>query len=371
MGNIVGNQFGLVASKNQETAITDSKATGNEAKFYITKNNSDNTGTTCNAAGNAEDGIALTINGNVLRGMSKKQEETVNKYIDVNPATVYKFKGTVATYDDLLKLTSVKAGDVYNVTDPTEADYPKETNFAATKDGTGATKDIWDSLGGIGITITTADQLTLGTISNNDKITTFTLSANSDYLNRNKAADCFKIGVEKPIKISSIVEGDIHIPVITMNLGSGLLVDGNNNLSVGDPSLVSGEFLEAASNEQIIEGTSVRFQSFPISVKKSALQTYIKNTIKDTVQGDLSNGITVSTDSNGNRSIGIKLATNYNFINITHRFEDASDILQLRDDINEEYGKGLYISSQALHDLIVRISSSVAAEKIKMALDAK
>lgn len=67
----IGKPFGIVTSKNQATAITESKQTNNAGQFYITKTNDSNTGGVGNTEGNASDAIALTINGNVLRGISK------------------------------------------------------------------------------------------------------------------------------------------------------------------------------------------------------------------------------------------------------------------------------------------------------------
>lgn len=370
MGNIVGNQFGLVASKNQETAITDSKAAGNEAKFYITKNNSDNTGETCNAAGNAKDSIALTINGNVLRGMSKKQEETVNKYIGVNPATVYKFKGTVANYTALTKITSVKAGDVYNVTDPTSAGYPKETNFAAIKDGTGATTGIWDSLGGIGITIATADQLTLGTVSNNSEITTFTLSANSDSSNRNKAADCFQVGATLPILIGSAQNtAGTFIPIIDIDLGTGLRKDFSSRITLSDEA-ISGNFLKATLYTDDINHKS--YMGAPFSINETALDTEIKN-ISDTVISSRASdeyGIynVLDMGSNAHCHLAIHLAQNAWDGSDTILEDVAPNILKIStNDKVGGAGNGLYISSVALetfvNDLInIAISSYLNAK---------
>lgn len=377
MGNIVGNQFGLIASKNQATAITDSKVAGNEAKFYITKNNNSNTGETCNAVGNAKDGIALTINGNVLRGMSDAQEKAVNNFIGVNPAQVYKFKGTVATYSDLTKITKVSAGDVYNVTDPTVRGYPKETNFAATKDGTGATPGIWDSLGGIGIQVSTASNLSIwrgtATIStssdNNTKaFTAVDFQTYSDTSERgNIVADGLTLAVSSGLSIDKgVFANEVPIPIINLNLSSSIKYDSGANLRVSTSIIKQRGILSLTDGD------------FPICIDDDILNNRISTMVASCIPlsslGDGSTGVYMSKDPDKTAMrpvLGIKLATNYNYPNITHTFNDASDILKLRDDINEEHGKGLYISSQALHDLIVEISSSVAADKIKTALNAK
>lgn len=67
----VGKPFGVVTSKNQATAITESKQADNAGQFYITRTNNSNTGGVGNTEGNASEAISLTINGNVLRGISK------------------------------------------------------------------------------------------------------------------------------------------------------------------------------------------------------------------------------------------------------------------------------------------------------------
>ena len=67
----VGKPFGVVTSKNQATAITESKRADNAGQFYITRTNNSNTGGVGNTEGNASEAISLTINGNVLRGISK------------------------------------------------------------------------------------------------------------------------------------------------------------------------------------------------------------------------------------------------------------------------------------------------------------
>lgn len=67
----VGKPFGIVTSQNQATAITESKKADNSGQFYITRTNNTNTGGVGNTEGNASEAISLTINGNVLRGISK------------------------------------------------------------------------------------------------------------------------------------------------------------------------------------------------------------------------------------------------------------------------------------------------------------
>lgn len=347
MGNIVGNQFGLVASKNQKTAITDSKAAGNEAKFYITKNDSNNTGATCNAVGNAEDGIALTINGNVLRGMSKKQEETVNKYIDVNPATVYKFKGTVADYTALTKITSVKAGDVYNVTDPTSAGYPKETNFAATKDGTGATSGIWDPLGGIMVSVSTADNITVSTYPAEAGYQTLTMKSYADTRDRT-AVDAIEIAAAKPITISSRTPNGDSVPTLGLNLGTGLLVDNTNKLVVGAENLVKGNLLSYAPHTQIINGTSVSFQTFPISINENVLNEGVNSRIQSLAVLRTE----VSTNASNTAIILDRGLLTIQIPKYTDNPEQVDGLLCIATNQAKSSANGLYISSTKLKEFV-------------------
>ena len=73
MGNIVGKQFGVVASKDYNTALTESVKEGNQGKFYLTENGgkgfNDITATTDDSRN------TLIVNGNVLRGISKADAE--------------------------------------------------------------------------------------------------------------------------------------------------------------------------------------------------------------------------------------------------------------------------------------------------------
>lgn len=76
---------------------------------------------------------------------------TVGKVVDaaqlaavkVELSKVYKYKGSVATFDDL-PTKNVLNGDVYNV-EAAHGDFPAGTNYAAIVDGSTIT---WDALGG-------------------------------------------------------------------------------------------------------------------------------------------------------------------------------------------------------------------------------
>ena len=84
----VGKPFGIVTSQSQATAITESKKDDNSGQFYITRTNNTNTGGVGNTEGNASEAISLTINGNVLRGISKDDaiklaNLSVGSYVDL------------------------------------------------------------------------------------------------------------------------------------------------------------------------------------------------------------------------------------------------------------------------------------------------
>ena len=114
----IGKPFGIVTSKNQATAITESKQTNNAGQFYITKTDNSNTGGVSNTEGNASDAIALTINGNVLRGISK-DDATKLANLNIGSGTTtegaFNYKGNVIQFVALP--TDAKVGDVYIVND--------------------------------------------------------------------------------------------------------------------------------------------------------------------------------------------------------------------------------------------------------------
>lgn len=82
---------------------------------------------------------------------------TTKTYVDEKVSSVYKFKGSVATYANL-PTTGLTVGDVYNVV-AAYGTYPAGTNWAWTSDNT------WDALGGsidLSIYIKSADVSTMG-----------------------------------------------------------------------------------------------------------------------------------------------------------------------------------------------------------------
>ena len=144
----VGKPFGVVTSKNQATAITESKQADNAGQFYITRTNNSNTGGVGNTEGNASEAISLTINGNVLRGISKDDAiKLANLNIGTGTSTegAFNYKGSVNNAEELP--TNAKVGDVYNISDNfylSGKRYPAYTSVVYVNDGTYD----WISLGG-------------------------------------------------------------------------------------------------------------------------------------------------------------------------------------------------------------------------------
>ena len=74
------------------------------------------------------------------------QSAVVNTLINTKISNVYKFKGSVNTYDDLSSITTKENGDVYNVISG-NGTTPPGTNYAYVE-ASGTTPSHWDALGG-------------------------------------------------------------------------------------------------------------------------------------------------------------------------------------------------------------------------------
>lgn len=152
MGNIVGKQFGVVASKNYTTALAESVKEGNQAKFYLAQSGSgialDNVTKVTD-----DDRNTLIINGNKIQGISNNDVAKLNAITDVTK--LFKYKGSVSPKDfNALSAYDVNKGDVYNVTGECEVNkikYPAYTNFVCvnvSQLGPQTSTIEWDSLGG-------------------------------------------------------------------------------------------------------------------------------------------------------------------------------------------------------------------------------
>lgn len=150
MGNIVGKQFRVVASKDYATALAESVKGGNQAKFYLAQKD-----------GKALDGVTATtdndrntliINGNRIQGVSNNDISKLDAITDVTK--LFKYKGSVDTFDDLPTGVSrdVSVGDVWNIKSNFTlrgVTYPAYTNVVCVTAAYGSAPVIdWDALGG-------------------------------------------------------------------------------------------------------------------------------------------------------------------------------------------------------------------------------
>lgn len=150
MGNIVGKQFRVVASKDLTTAIAESVKDGNQAKFYLAQRN---TGKALNDVTKTtdDDRNTLVVNGNLIQGVSHNDFAKLDAITDVTK--IFKYKGTVYTKEELFEKEhdpSTKKGDVWNVECQCTINgitYPAYTNFVYI-DTTNNSEINWDSLGG-------------------------------------------------------------------------------------------------------------------------------------------------------------------------------------------------------------------------------
>lgn len=151
MGNIVGKQFGVVASKDYNTALTESVKEGNQGKFYLTENEgkgfNDITATTDNSRN------TLIVNGNKIQGVSTSDINKLNA-ITSDTAKIFKYKGSVDLFESLPNIpNNVNVGDVYNISSKFNMDgvsYPAHTNVVCVESVLSGSSPIvkWDALGG-------------------------------------------------------------------------------------------------------------------------------------------------------------------------------------------------------------------------------
>lgn len=152
MGNVVGKQFGVVASKDYNTALTESVKEGNQGKFYLTETGGkgfDNITTATNDSRNT-----LIVNGNKIQGVSTSD---INKLNTIGSAITdsgfFKYKRSVGYFSDLpSNPADVRPGDVYNVNTEFELDgvrYPAYTNVVCISTRLDDSSSIkWNALGG-------------------------------------------------------------------------------------------------------------------------------------------------------------------------------------------------------------------------------
>ena len=110
MGNIVGKPFGIVVSKDYDTALEESVHEGNQGKFYLTAYQ----GSGLEDLPFSEDRNVLIINGNKIQGVS---------YQDLEALDSVKKKGALLNYkgssSGFTKPSDSSLGDVYTLGQPT------------------------------------------------------------------------------------------------------------------------------------------------------------------------------------------------------------------------------------------------------------
>lgn len=367
MGKIQGQPFGLVVSKTPQEALTESVKAGNEAKFYVHNTDSVLDGAVSDGAGDGSKACEITINGNVLRGMSKAEQAKLDQFLNVDPATVYKFKGTVKSYDDLLKVGSVKAGDVWNVIDPTSEGYPGNTNFAATKDGKGSDMHIWDSLGGF-LAISTASNINLVNGTSIDSATAdcfdyVSLSANTKG-KRNNSADAIELVAQYPITINKGTFHGTPVAVLNLHLSTGLTYDNNYNLTLSS-KVIQGKYIKNTSYSN--DETHQIFTGAPFIIDDEKLDINISSLANAKINSYLGNVIDAQFITEGDMItpyFTIKLATNESK-STTDSFQDAVPGLLRINNVSlfteSENKRGLYVSKSGLIDFIEQNSRQVGS----------
>lgn len=345
MGNIVGKPFGVVASKDYNTALTESVKEGNQAKFYLTENEgngfNDITATTDDSRN------TLIVNGNKIQGVSTSDINKLNLISGSGLITdgAFRYKGSV---DNISKLPDdAKVGDVYNISTHFmigSIDYPAYTSVVYVNDGT----NTWQSLGGemklgthaIGLRTTDDNIFYSGPnyLSPNYKpITSFDINLDSDnglYAKPNNFIS-IRLGLGLSTSKGSIVPC----------LGQGLTFDdgGNININPGD-----GLNFNISSKLQLNLGSGLHFYNgrvYPNLGPGLALNSDNKITYKlgsgkdDNNEGDITRCSGLYIDS----SYGLNVALATDIYN-TNSY--ISGIVRL-DEQDASYG-GLAIDSNVL-----------------------
>lgn len=173
MGNIVGKQFRVVASKNVTDSLADSVKDGNQAKFYLAQEGAGGGAALDNITKVTDDARnVLIINGNKIQGISNDDVAKLNAITDATK--IFTYKGSVATFADLPngKLRDVSVGDVWNIQHEFTLEdvlYPAYTNVVCASVAYGSVPVIqWDALGGtmqMGTTIASTGEADHGIIN--------------------------------------------------------------------------------------------------------------------------------------------------------------------------------------------------------------
>lgn len=411
MGNIVGKQFRVVASKNYATALAESVKEGNQAKFYLAqtygKALDDVTATTNN------DRNTLIINGNTIQGVSNND---ISKLDAITDATkLFKYKGSVDTFDDLPTGTSrdVYVGDVWNIKSNFTlggVTYPAYTNVVCAAASYGSAPMIrWDALGGtmeMGTSVapTVKDSVLSYKTINNIPISSFEIAlgshtgiiadasgiikldlttALSEKFNNNtlifsggsRPVETFQIDVDtthgiyitEDKKIGLLVTDDTTTP--DGALGNSLLHIGNGLTPIAAFNIKTGNGLRIETQNDNEIGLNISTKGLDINNNKELYLSLSSDTnaIINESQCEYCKGGGLCIDSNG----GLRIAV------ATHYGSNEGDIVEggivigsgYDDPRGMRYPGGLCISSKAIVQFVTRNVS--IAGYINSLIDAK
>lgn len=237
MGNIVGKQFRVVASKDYATALAESVKEGNQAKFYLAQK-----------GGKALDGVTATtdndrntliINGNRIQGVSNNDISKLDT-ITTDVAKLLKYKGSVDTFNDLPTRPNASIGDVWRIKSNftlVGVPYPAYTSVVCTT----VAPVGWDALGGamemgtfVNPTITAGNsRLSYKTTEKGTPISAFEIA-----LSTGLVAD--SAGAIRVSLSTGLVEDSTG--AIKVDLGTGLSEKINNTLKFSGGSKPIGGF---------------------------------------------------------------------------------------------------------------------------------
>ncbi len=411
MGNIVGKQFRVVASKDYATALAESVKEGNQAKFYLAQKD-----------GKALDGVTATtdndrntliINGNRIQGVSNNDISKLDAITDVTK--LFKYKGSVDTFDDLPTgaLRDVSVGDVWNIKSNftlEDVTYPAYTNVVCVTAVYGSAPMIkWDALGGtmeMGTSVapTVKDSRLSYKTKNNIPISSFEIVLGSDTGIMAGASGIIRLdlstalsekfnnntlkfsGGSRPVERFQIDVDTTHGIYITEDKKIGLLVTNAATTSggaFGDSLLQIGNGLTPIAAFNIKTGNGLRIETqndneIGLNISTNGLSINNNKQLYLSLSNDSNASIYESQyeyckegglciDSNG--GLRIAVATHYN--------SNGGDIIEggivigsgYNDSEGMKYHGGLCISSKAIAQFVMKNAS--IAGYINSLIDAK
>lgn len=409
MGNIVGKQFRVVASKDYATALAESVKEGNQAKFYLAQKD-----------GKALDGVTettdndrntLIINGNRIQGVSNNDISKLDAITDVTK--LFKYKGSVDTFDDLPTgaLRDVSVGDVWNIKSNftlEDVTYPAYTNVVCVTAAYGSAPMIkWDALGGtmeMGTSVapTVKDSRLSYKTENNIPISSFEIVLGSDTGIMAGASGIIRLdlstalsekfnnntlkfsGDSRPVERFQIDVDTTHGIYITEDKKIGLLVTnaatsnayGDSLLQIGDGLTPIAAFnirtgnglrIETENDNEIGLNISTRGLSIDNNKQLYLLLSHDSNADIYESQYEHCEESGLCIDSNG----GLKIAV------ATHYNSNRGDIIEggivigsgYNDPEGMRYPGGLCISSKAIAQFVMK--NAGIAGYINSLIDAK